>query len=291
MNHSTGAAAAAWRDIVPRWQRYGPPARPSAQDIARLRERMRRLLPPEGGPAPAAQVLVLGSTPEIRDMLARLEGVFVTLIDRVLPMMQAMTEMMTVDPPEEVWIRGDWLTAPLPAGYFDVVLSDLVLGNLAPDDQRRLIARVRDVLKPSGRWLCRADCVDEHSVIEDLSVLLEHWAGAGDDSAERLCALRSVAGLRYWDDQSGFLSYAALGEDVRRLQDGLGSSTDDPRAAVLRGLMDVILPLERPYWLWPKTRLNEELGRSFTVEHEEREDIGRAIPGRGYYVYNLAPRP
>jgi hypothetical protein len=286
MAAATITAPLAWEDIVPRWTKYAPPAKPSAADIARIRSRIRL-----DEDRDQAEVLVLGSTPELRTMLAAIPRVRVTIIDRVLPMMQAMTTLVEAESLNEVWICGDWLTAPLPSRYFDLVLSDLVLGNLEPGNQRRLMSRVRSILGPDGRWVSRMDCVDEHSVFEDLDPLLEHYSRLADPTWQDVCELRSVAGLRHWDPASGFLSYAALGEAMDRYWDGDRFVHPDRRTnRLLTRLREVTLPYGRPYWLHHKAQLDAELAQHFRVLDEQRDDSPNPCPGRGYYVYDLAPR-
>src|SRR5215467_8440148 len=128
------SAPSAWEDIIPRWKKYAPPAKPSAADISRMKLRLDTFLRHDdsfhcGGSLRGngvqefrqAEILVLGATPELRAMLADFPGVRVTIIDCVLPMIQAMTALVDAESLNEIWIRGDWLTAPLPSHYFDVV--------------------------------------------------------------------------------------------------------------------------------------------------------------------------
>lgn len=292
------SAPSAWEDIIPRWKKYAPPAKPSAADISRMRLRLNSFLRGEDGKgrensenSRPVEALVLGATPELRTLIAGTPGVRVTIIDCVLAMMQAMTVLAGVDSLNEVWIRGDWLTAPLPSHYFDVVMSDLVLGNLNLKDQCRLISRIRDVLKPSGRWISRFDCVDEFSVFEDFGVLLEHYARLDEPSPENLCDLRSVAGLCYWDHATSFLSYAKLGEAMSRYQQGERFTHPSERVnRILAGLWELTVPFGRPYWLMYKYQLDAAIGSHFRWVSAERDDFPYEYPGRGYYIYDLSPR-
>jgi Methyltransferase domain len=284
------SAPSAWEDIIPRWRKYAPPAKPSAADISRMGLRLNALLcGADGKNSRQAEVLVLGATPELRTLIAGIPSIRVTIIDCVLSMMQAMTALVDADSLNEVWIRGDWLTAPLPSRYFDVVMSDLVLGNLNLEDQHQLISRVRDILKPSGRWISRFDCVDEFSVFEDFSVLLKHYAHL-ELSPEHLCDLRSVAGLCYWDPATSFLSYAKLGEAMGRYRRGERFIHPDRRVnSILAGLWELTVPFGRPYWLRYKCQLDATLGSHFRWVSAERDDFPYEYPGRGYYIYDLSP--
>lgn len=285
-------AASAWREIATRWTRYAPPARPSAGDVSHMKRGLRRLIQARTAHGDEQlDVLLLGSTPELRDMLAEFPEVRVTLIDCELSMMKAMTELMTAKPLGEVWVEGDWLAAPLLIGHYDAVLSDLVLGNIDPAGQAKLILRVHDLLKPSGRWLTRVDCVDEHSAFVGLETLLAYYASIPEPSKEEICALRSVAGIQYWDAASGFHSYAALGDAMKKFREDDRFIHPDPSVnAVLGRLWEVCVPLERPYWLLRREVLISELDKYFQVEQEIRSEWQGLYQGRGYYYYDLAPR-
>ncbi|MCX4628627.1 MULTISPECIES: class I SAM-dependent methyltransferase [unclassified Streptomyces] len=281
-----------WKSMGPQWEKYTPPVRPSEQDMLTIRERLERVLAETGATEERkAQVLVLGSTPETRNMLAGLPNVRVTLMDYMLQMTVAMTEMVTADPFDEVWIKGDWLNAPLPEHYFDAVISDLVLSNLPPAKHAGLVDRVHAALKPTGRWLNRTDCVDANSRIEDLDALLDRFLLIEEPTQADICSLRCAAGLRHWDRESSFLSWADLGRELEKYRDDTGFVHPDPRAnSLLEGLWEVTAPFDKPYWLRTKEDLEEELGRRFRIEHEVRDVTVLQHHERGYYFYDLAPR-
>lgn len=237
------------------------------------------------------EVLLLGSTPELRDMLAEFPMIRLTLIDYDFAMTKAMTELMATDGLAETWIEGDWLTVPLPALHYDAVLSDLVLGNLEPERQVELIRRVHGLLKASGRWLNRADCVDERSAFVGLETLLAYYASLREPSEEDICALRSVAGLQYWDASSGFHSYAALGAALKEYRDGDNFTHPNPKVNdILARLWKVCIPFGRPYWLLRYEALVADFNRYFRIEREIRSDWHGPYQGRGYYFFDLAPK-
>lgn len=270
----------AWREMLKRWQLYTPPGRPSERDIdifsARLRDRT------GGHPH---RVLVLGSTPEIRDLLATTPGVQVTIVDFVLDMMTAMTSLMTHPADHETWIRGDWLTAPIPGEYFDTVISDLVLANLPPDAQNRLISRVASLLKPEGRWLNRVDCIDEYTRIRSLTELLaEYEADYGDQSV--VCIVRSAAGLVHWDEETSFQDWSALGREMEIALTDAEPGSD--REAMLRAVWEITAPFNKPYWLLRKADLEARVAEHFGIAFESVDPVERAAGERGYYIWDLA---
>jgi hypothetical protein len=288
----TGNGRPAWQTMLQRWARYTPPGRPSTVDVENFRALLRPVLDLTGATtADPARVLVLGATPEIRSMLAGLAQVRVTLVDYMLTMLQAMTELLTRPAPDETWIKGDWLTAPLPERYFDAVLSDLVLANLPPAQQRALIARVQAILRPTGHWINRVDCVDDNSRFLGLDELLARYVTIAEPEQRDICFLRCAAGLRHWDPDTGFQSWSALGKEMERYRVDGRFAHPDPRAnALLQGVWEITEPFDKPYWLRTKADLDAELGRWFDLAGEIRDESVVTHHERGYYLYDLVPR-
>ncbi|ATL88574.1 class I SAM-dependent methyltransferase [Streptomyces malaysiensis subsp. malaysiensis] len=286
----------AWQSMLQRWAKYAPPGRPSPLDVENFRDRL--LLAVEQAadrtgatPERPAQVLVLGATPELRSMLAGLPQVRVTLIDYLLPMLQAMTELLTTPAPDETWVKGDWITAPLPERYFDAVLSDLVLANLPHERQRALVERVHRLLKPGGRWINRIDCVDENSRFLELEELLERYISDEPPTQSDICFLRCAAGLRHWDQETGFQSWGGLGEAMERYREDGRFTHPDPRAnRLLEAVWEITEPFDKPYWLREKSALDDMLKHWFSIEHEIRDDAVVPHHERGYYLYDLKPQ-
>jgi len=140
-----------WKRIAQTWKAFGPGARPSKGNIKTFEKWILKYTRGKKSP----RVLVMGATPEIRDMLARHRHVQVTILDVNLEMMRAMTELMRESSEREVWVRADWLTAPLEHGYFDVVIGDYIKGNLPYAKQPALYHNIAHWLKPNGVYMER----------------------------------------------------------------------------------------------------------------------------------------
>lgn len=101
------------------------------------------------------RTLILGATPELRDLITPLGGK-VVLVDLSLSMLTRMSKLLRVaDPDKEIWIRGDWLDTPLPDDYFDVVLADLVFSLVLPEQHLALAEKIRKTLRKGGRFILR----------------------------------------------------------------------------------------------------------------------------------------
>ncbi len=96
-------------------------------------------------------------------MLARFPSIQVTVIDRNLQMLAAMTALMCETLECEYWINADWLAAPLRANSFHLVLGDCIFANIPPDSRGSFVRNVHGWLKPNGAFVTRvanykADC-------------------------------------------------------------------------------------------------------------------------------------
>ena len=132
----------AW-DRMESWELVLPPSRPSREHLAWFREQLTHLHPED-------PIAILGSTPELCDLLALQGFCDVYVLERNLPFFDQMKQLR-VTPPNETLLEGDWMhTLRLCDGRFAAVLSDLTSGNVpysAQDDFYLLIAQS---LRPGG---------------------------------------------------------------------------------------------------------------------------------------------
>jgi SAM-dependent methyltransferase len=103
--------------------------------------------------------LVLGATPELRDIVLSY-GHQLTTVDRdVAALAEKNRQMHYQDHPNEQVIVADWFNMHLPKGQYDVVLGDGVLTALSKDDQAKLLDILHETLKPTGFLLLREGAV------------------------------------------------------------------------------------------------------------------------------------
>src|SRR3989338_4842770 len=105
------------------WVLVLPPSRPSALQLARIKETIQYL-------DRSFPVAVLGSTPEFRDLLC--EGGFtnIYIMERNENFYKVMSKARIYQNPEH-FVKGDWLkTLPQHKGMFAFILSDLTSGNV-----------------------------------------------------------------------------------------------------------------------------------------------------------------
>jgi len=136
-----------WEACAEAWHSAGSPWRPSAGDVAAYR----RL----AGSRLGGRVLVLGVTPELRDLVADAGGRAVVL-DVSPAMYAAATAVLRhADAADETWIQDDWFDAPFPAGEFDLVVGDMIWWAVSVSNQHVLREAIHAALKPKGRLVSR----------------------------------------------------------------------------------------------------------------------------------------
>lgn len=140
-----------WKKMADIWDTLTSPSRPSLQEIKIYKKSTDAVLRGRG----RKKVLVVGSTPELRDLVASYPNVQVSIVDINLEMMLAMTELMKKKNPEEIWVRANWLEAPFPEKYFDLIIGDFTFENLPFELHGNFYKNIQTWLKDSGRYVER----------------------------------------------------------------------------------------------------------------------------------------
>ncbi|HLN18884.1 MAG TPA: class I SAM-dependent methyltransferase, partial [Patescibacteria group bacterium] len=135
------------------WLTVEEPWRPNKNDIRFCEEMIKMVKKNEKYP----KALVMGSTPEIRDMLAK-HKIETTLVDVNPSMKKAMDRLMKRKNRHEKLIVSNWLDVKLPINYFDLAFSDGCLTNIALSTWKIFFKNINRALKYdgffySGSWI------------------------------------------------------------------------------------------------------------------------------------------
>lgn len=106
-----------------------------------------------------AKVLILGSTPEIRDLVKK-HGLDITIIDQSREMIENMSALMEYKGLENI-VAGNWLSMPFEDNFFDLVLGDAVSNNVSYKELGHFFKEINRVLKKDGIMLLREMVVDD----------------------------------------------------------------------------------------------------------------------------------
>ena len=137
-------------DFVHCWKYYPPPARASLSDIKFIESKIKEEILKKG--RENVKVLVLGSTPEYRNLCGELE-VHCYCFDFSEYNYQYLSQEVK-HKPKETFILGNWLDV-VPEGKFDIVLGDVVLNLIFKEEYPKMLSMVSKILEKEGYFIPR----------------------------------------------------------------------------------------------------------------------------------------
>lgn len=141
-----------WTKLAQWWRKVAPPVRPSKMDIKIYEGFLKRTI----GNKERLKILILGATPEMRDLAAKYRAE-TTVCDISLEMIMAMCQLMDRKKvnQKEIWVRASWVTAPLRHNYYDVILGEGVNTNVSWAESNQWWKHLTELLKPKGAFITR----------------------------------------------------------------------------------------------------------------------------------------
>ena len=141
-----------WTGLAQRWRKVAPPIRPSKADLKIYERFLKGVVKNKKQP----RILILGATPEMRDLAAKYKAE-TTVCDISLEMIMAMTALMSYKKAgqKEIWVRASWVTVPLQHNYYDLILGDGVNTNVSWPEANQWWKHLIQLLKPKGAFITR----------------------------------------------------------------------------------------------------------------------------------------
>jgi hypothetical protein len=148
------------------WGEFVPPIRPSEGDTMIFRTHLQR--------APRRKtILILGSTPELRDLAVEEGFEEIYVADMSETMISAMSRYMRCAPSaREQWVLKSWLELPYPPGYFDVIVGDIVLHQLPPALEERFLERMSYLMKGDSIFASRFFFLDQEFLRQNVYTMV-----------------------------------------------------------------------------------------------------------------------
>ncbi|MDQ7094866.1 class I SAM-dependent methyltransferase [Desulfosporosinus sp. PR] len=276
-----------WENTCKSWDElFAPPGRPSENDIKNFKKIVYQRV--GLNQKDRLEVLLLGATPEIRDMFAEDKRFRVTLIDKTINMVLAMTNLMKAKSNNEIWVISYWQDTPLKPEYFDIVISDLVICNIFPDEHDLFLSKIKEMLKPGGHWLNRVYCIDENTKIRSLDQLIDEYVHGEVITKEDVNNFRSTAGLKYWDPKSKILEWGKLLDEMTNYRiNGEFSHINDNAVELLTRSYNLVEKFNQKYWIDTKDGTESLFKRYFSIENVIRDTTVVTLKEKGYYIYDL----
>lgn len=158
-----------WENLAPKWAAYASPFRPSCEDVKNYEEILKRIGRKE-------KVLILGATPELRDIAAKM-NLDVVVADFSLSMVRGMLKFgKYATKYQEKWVIADWLALGKflkTDNCFDIILGDLILRNIEPTLQGAFLEKISNLLVPGGFFITRIHFINENLLNLNSAILIK----------------------------------------------------------------------------------------------------------------------
>lgn len=183
-----------WDSLAETWHDAGPPASPSPDDLKIYTRFLRRAVKNVDSP----KIMILGSTPRLRTLVARLE-VPVTCVDISKRMLTKTSRLVTHKNTRERLVCQDWLHLDLPGPKFCAIVGDKILDNVPYERWLLLKERLIAHLRNGACFITRVAPQDRSLCESSFDGLLKKWAGQYDDGV--LSLQKAASGL--WEQTLG----------------------------------------------------------------------------------------
>jgi hypothetical protein len=150
------------------WERFPPPIRPS-KNIVKLFHIFVQLTQVGIGKTP--KVLLLGSTPELRDLCNKL-NISLTIVDYSKDNFDAQTRLLTLPIYDENFVEQDWRNMRLKE-QFDLVLAESSINVIPQKGVSSMLKRVREHMKPGALFISKTWIMPKH--IMSLSEIIKEY--------------------------------------------------------------------------------------------------------------------
>lgn len=255
----------AWKQIAENWETYFyPPSRPSKQEVTTYKAWLTQIT----GNKEGLRGLVLGATPELRDILN--QKYFKThAIDINMEMIISLSNLVEHKNPDEVLVKANWLENPLQDNYFDVVLGDAVFPNIPWEKRAQFYNEITRILKPNGYFLNRAFFAPQKKRYETIDDIFTAFA---QKEASNQTAIELVFEIQLYtrDPQDRLGSM----ENVRKVVEKLRSANDFiSKHAELNKTVEIIWNywlggISNKVWIYPLQQEEEAEYKKYFQTHD-----------------------
>lgn len=149
-----------WERMAKLWNEFSKPGRPSKGDIKNYDKLLKISLDGKFSP----RIIVLGATPEIRNLLykySKTKGAEIICVDMTKDMYMAMSKFVKNKNSKERFIHVNWIkiSKKLKLAKADIVIGDFVIGNIGGNEVK-FLNEISKVLKSGGSFITRAQIID-----------------------------------------------------------------------------------------------------------------------------------
>jgi hypothetical protein len=142
-----------WLKYADLWKTFSYPWRPNKKQISFCSKYLKKYLSNKRG----VKVLILGSTPETRDLCSKLK-LSVTCLEISESMYHGMKKLMCSKPYKEKLVLGKWedVYKYFKNNEFDIIFGDETHCNMAISSWKKNLNDIRKIIKPDGLYFFSA---------------------------------------------------------------------------------------------------------------------------------------
>jgi len=258
---------APWKKMADSWKLFTPPWHPSVDNITLYKKLLDRTIKGVENP----KILILGATPEIRDMLADYKNIEVVLADITMEMILAMNELVKKENfSNEIWVKSDWLKMPLEKDYFDIIFGDYVISQLPEELTNTFLSKIKSLLKTNGRFVPRAVFFDEETAL-DFDEIIEKF----NDKEENYQSITDIASYCFVGKTTTtrrgncYIFSLPLLKTVRD-----NYEEKNGKNKWLTALDKVFYPYEKEWFFYSMSDTENNLNNYFNIEEKTKEPEG-----------------
>ena len=189
---------------------YVWPGRPCPEEIRAYENLLIQLKP--------KRILILGTTPELRDLACTMTKKPVAIADLSLVMFHEMARFLKkADIYQEQWYFADWLSLPVPDASFDLVMGDSAIKQVIAWRRSALVGEINRVLRPGGFFLARDHYINPRWCKVELDDIVQDLSVRGFTAEEMRLILLFRLYDRWIDPDSETFSYELVEQDQKTL--------------------------------------------------------------------------
>jgi hypothetical protein len=194
------------------WTRYLPPCRPSWSEMViytkYLRQRQQK------SPKRPIKLLILGSTTEFRDW-AHQENIEATILDCSADYNKAISWELKHKFASEKLMVGFWQDMSF-SQEFDLIVGDLIIGNLSKEEIPPFLKKVADALKVGGFFMTKSFFSNEHWKYKSLEEIFYDYCKKGITYSPYSSLVYDIA-MNCVDKESNILNFNFMFRQIEGL--------------------------------------------------------------------------
>ena len=202
-----------WNKLAKKWAVGISPSRPSQEEIAIYENYLQKAILKCNSQMKA---LILGATPELRDLLAK-HRINATLVEINPNMARAMDELLEYSDGKEKVVIANWLNIPIQSNQFDLILCDQGLFHIFFEEWDNFFLEIRRLLKSSGHIIKGIFTIEKSEALNAQEVVRAINNKIISREDKYYYAHRILAGLRDRDGRKYYKYVSDINIEYRKL--------------------------------------------------------------------------